>query len=84
LERWQGAGDIELRGSPGVLAEPLANPGGRRHFVRVAMDAQGNIRSAGVQASHTLSSLLSANGLVDVPPNSTLAQGTTVRVLRWE
>ncbi|HZL44093.1 MAG TPA: gephyrin-like molybdotransferase Glp [Verrucomicrobiae bacterium] len=84
LERWQGAGAIELPGSPGVLAEPLANPGGRRHFVRVCMDAQGNVRSAGVQASHTLSSLLSANGLVDVPARTTLGQGTTVRVLRWE
>jgi molybdopterin molybdotransferase len=83
LLRWQGAAETGLPSCPGVLAESLANPGSRRHFVRVVMDGTGSVRSAGVQASHILSSLASANGLVEVGPQTTLAAGATVPVLRW-
>jgi molybdopterin molybdotransferase len=84
LLRWQGATDVSLPAHPGVLAEPLTNPGGRRHFMRVKVDAAGRVYSTGLQASHVLSSLAMANGLVDVPADSTLAAGSTVRVLRWD
>jgi molybdopterin molybdotransferase len=84
LRRWQGAGVVGLPASPGVLVEPLANAGSRRHFMRVTMDAAGKIRSAGFQASHILSSFASANGLVDVAPQTDLPAGTIVQVLRWE
>ena len=84
LLRWQGAARITLPAWPGVLAESLANPGSRRHFMRVVMDAAGSVHSTGTQASHVLSSFASANGLVDVAPQTTLAAGTTVPVLRWE
>ena len=68
---------------PGVLAEPLANPGDRRHYMRVRVDSRGKVFSAGAQASHALRSLAVANGLVAVPPQTTLAAGTTVPVMRW-
>ena len=84
LLRWQGASSLALPTHPGVLAEPLANQGERRHFMRVNVDAQGKIHSAGIQASHVLSSMAAANGLVDVPAHTTLAAGTVVPVLRWE
>jgi len=84
LLRWQGAQEVGLLRCPGVLAEPLANPGERRHFMRVKMDAMGKIYSAGVQASHALGSLAAANGLVDVPPRTTLAAGISVQMIRWE
>ncbi len=84
LLRWQGATDVALPRHPGVLADPLSNPGPRRHFMRVKVDAAGNIRSAGRQASHVLSSLAAANGLVDVPPGTNLPPGTAVQVIRWE
>jgi molybdopterin molybdotransferase len=84
LLRWQGAANISLPTLPGVLAEPLANDGGRRHFMRVRVDPAGKVYSAGVQASHVLSSVAAANGLVDVPPNTMLDTGTTVSVLRWD
>ena len=84
LARWQGAADVDLPTHPGVLAEPLTNHGERRHFMRVAVDRDGRIRSAGTQTSHSLSSLAAANGLVDVPPNATLGAGTTVAVMRWD
>jgi len=84
LLRWQGAASISLPISLGTLAEPFSNPDNRRHFIRVSMDASGQVRSAGAQASHMLSSLASANGLLDVPPKTTLAQGKIVQVLCWE
>ena len=84
LLRWQGATDVSLPAHPGVLAEPLLNPGERRHFMSVKVDSTGKIQLAGVQASHVLSSLAAANGLVDVPAHTTLAAGSAVTVLRWD
>lgn len=83
LRRWQGAADVVLPTHAATLAEPLANPGERRHFMRVRVDAEARVHSAGAQASHAFSSLAAANGLVDVPPRTTLAQGTSVAVIRW-
>lgn len=83
LRRWQGAADVALPTHTATLAEPLANPGERRHFMRVRVDAQGRVHSAGAQGSHALLSLAAANGLVDVPPGTTLAPGTSVAVIRW-
>ena len=84
LLRWQGAREVALPACPGVLAESLANPGERRHFMRVRVNAAGNVLSAGLQASHALSSVAAANGLVDVPARTTLAAGATVPVMRWD
>jgi len=84
LLRWQGVKDVTSPCNPGVLAEPLANPGQRRHFMRVKLDGSGKVFSAGLQASHALSSLATANGLVDVPPGTRLAAGETVKVIRWD
>ncbi len=84
LLRWQGASQVDLPTHPARLAEPLANRGDRRHFMRVHVDPSGDVRSAGTQASHMLGSLAAANGLVDVPPNTTLQKGDAATVLRWE
>jgi len=83
LLRWQGAADLNLPTFPGVLAEPLINHGNRRHFVRVRVDSAGNVFSAGPQASHMLGSMAFANGLVDMPAETTLADGAKVPVIRW-
>ncbi|MEY2430172.1 MAG: molybdopterin molybdotransferase [Verrucomicrobiota bacterium] len=84
LLRWQGAKEVGPETHPGTLGENLANPGERRHFMRVKVDEAGTVYSAGAQASHMLSSMASANGLVDVAPRTTLAMGASVQVLRWE
>ena len=84
LLRWQGAADIDLLSHSGVLEEALGNSGNRRHFFRVRIDSQSRVRSAGMQASHTLGSLARANGLLDVPPGAQLASGSEVRVMRWD
>jgi molybdopterin molybdotransferase len=81
---WQGASNIDLVKHPAILAEPMENQGERRHFMRVRISPDGKVRSAGFQASHILSALAAANGLVDVPPGSTLTMGTTVQVLGWD
>ena len=81
--RWQGANKTSLPAHPGVLGEALSNTGDRRHFVRVREDATGKVFSAGKQASHALCSMAAADGLLDVPPRTTLAIGSSVTVLRW-
>jgi molybdopterin molybdotransferase len=83
LLKWQGATEVDLPAHPGRLGEPLRNEGSRRHFMRVQVDHKGVVRSAGVQASHVLSSLSAANGLVEVPPDTFLPEGEMVKVLRW-
>ncbi len=84
LLRMQGASNVAPRIYLGVLAETFVNPGQRRHFVRVSADANGNVSSAGIQASHILSSLANANGLVEIPPQTTLIAGATVSILSLE
>ena len=84
LLRMQGAREILL--PPTImapLAEPLANPGQRRHFMRVTLDERGGAISAGNQSSHILSALADSAGLVDVPAETTLAVGTPVLLIPW-
>ncbi len=83
LRQLAGASFPSAPSQPGILTTPLSNPDHRRHFFRVQHDPDGTVRSTGTQASHILSSLAAANGLVDVPPRSTLPEGTVVRVIRW-
>jgi molybdopterin molybdotransferase len=81
--RWQGAKDVSLPRVPGTMGERFRNSGPRRHFIRVKIDADGKVFSAGDQNSHILNSLAASNGLVDVPPETTLEPGTRVQVFRW-
>ncbi len=83
LLRWQGAMEVSLPSHAAVLGESISNPGDRRHFVRVRVAADGKVISAGKQASHALSSLAGADGLLDVTPQTTFAASTSVNVLRW-
>jgi molybdopterin molybdotransferase len=80
----QSAREVHLRTRPGRLAQSLVNRGDRRHFLRVQLSSSGDVRSAGAQASHLVSSLARANGLVDLPPQTSLPAGATVTVLDWE
>lgn len=84
LQRMQGAGNTAPPSSMAQLAEELSNPGDRRHFMRVVLDPDGTVRSAGTQVSHALGSLAKANGLADVPARTRLSKGTQVRVLRLD
>ena len=78
-----GVIDTSPPSHPAKLATPLANRGDRRHFMRVFVDSEGKAHPAGLQASHAVGPMGRANGLVDVPPESTLPEDTTVQVIRW-
>ena len=84
LLRMQGAINVDLPGHGAVLMEQVTNRGDRRHFMRVCVDSSGKARLAGTQASHMLSSMAAANGLLDVPPGKTLEAGATVQVWRLD
>lgn len=83
LLRLQAAADWSMPVLRAKLGESLTNRGDRRHFMRVRRNAEGVIRSAGGQGSHQLSSLADAEGLVDVPPKTTLPAGSRVSMLLW-
>jgi len=80
LLNMQGAAELCLAKRQGCLVNELANKGDRRHFVRVSIDDQGLVRNIGKQHSHMLGSLAKANGLVDLPPGTRLANGDSVNV----
>jgi molybdopterin molybdotransferase len=84
LLRMQGARDIFGPMMFATLAEPLSNPGDRRHFMRVSLDAAGRASSAGNQSSHILSALANSVGLVDAPSQTTLPAGTLVPLIPWD
>jgi molybdopterin molybdotransferase len=83
LLRMQGAREVLGPATCAMLSEPLANPGDRRHFMRVTLDARGGASSVGNQSSHILSALANSAGLIDVPPQTTLAAGAIVQVIPW-
>ena len=74
---------IDPPSQPVRLAESITNPDRRTHFVRVCLDADGQARTAGIQASHILHSLAAADGLIEVPPQSRLEPGDVVKMIRW-
>ena len=80
----QGASGAAIPERWGILAETLSNSGDRRHFMRVKVDDEGKVYSAGTQASHFLSSLAKADAVVDVPAQTTLQPGILVRLLTWD
>jgi molybdopterin molybdotransferase len=84
LLRWQGAADVEPETVPGVLAEPLENRGDRPHYICVRLAPDGRVTNTGPQASHILSSLADANGLMMVPPETAWPAGRIVAVMRFD
>lgn len=83
LLRMQGATEAGLRRVCGKAADRFTNPGDRRHFMRVTLDADGTVHSSGKQSSHMLQSLAKANALLDLGPGQTNEVGTEVAVLLW-
>jgi molybdopterin molybdotransferase len=67
-----------------LLDEPLANGGKRPHLVSGVVRRMGEnyrVSTTGNQSSGRLSSLTQANGLIRMPPETSLAAGETVEVL---
>lgn len=63
---------------------PIPNPGSRRGYLRVTVSADGGeygARLTGSQGSAVLTSMVSADGLAVVPPDTTIPAGGTVPVI---
>ena len=80
LRKWLGVEAMELPSIQGRLGAGLSNKGNRRHFMRVCFSKEGKVVLAGMQASHGMSSMGGADGLVDIPPGASLQAGDEVRV----
>jgi len=81
LLKLQGASHVHLMKRTGVLRDGIINNSDRRHFTRVKLDGNSQVSIINNQRSHMLGSLPKTNGLIDMPPNSRLANGDKVKVL---
>ena len=84
LRRMQGCGAVERPRIPARALEPIRNPGGRRGYLRVrlARDREGyGARLTGDQGSGILRSMVLADGLAVVPPDTTVEAGERVEVI---
>ncbi len=84
LLRMQGASATSPRSVRTELATALGNDGSRRHYVRVRFTSSGTVEECGLQASHAIGGFALSDGLVAVPPHTTIRAGETVGVLLWE
>jgi len=87
LLKMSGRHDLTLLRRRAVASTPFRNKGGRRHFMRgVLTESAGRLEvaSAGRQESHVLSSMVWANCLVDVAPDTSIEAGQAVSVLQWQ
>src|SRR5882672_8269511 len=84
LRRMEGADVIDRPRLRARALEPIANPGSRRGYLRVTLtpDAQGyGARLTGDQGSAILRSMVLADGLAVVAPDTTIAAGESVDVI---
>ena len=84
LRRMAGAGVIDRPRLRARALDPIANPGARRGYLRVTLtpDAQGyGARLTGDQGSAILRSMVLADGLAVVAPDTTIAVGEAVDVI---
>jgi molybdopterin molybdotransferase len=84
LRRIAGSNVIDRPRLRARALEPIANPGSRRGYLRVTLtpDAQGyGARLTGDQGSAILRSMVLADGLAVVAPDTTIATGEAVDVI---
>jgi molybdopterin molybdotransferase len=65
--------------------QTVANPGSRRGYLRVRLEATGDglgARLTGEQGSAILRSMVTADGLAIIPPDTVVAPGSTIEVLQ--
>jgi molybdopterin molybdotransferase len=81
LMRAQGARETEPPSHPAIAADEFRNKTDRLHFMRVRIDGNGRAHLAGLQASHALSSLAAANGVLPVPAGAIFEREAAIRVI---
>jgi len=84
LRRLGGADVIDRPRLRALALEPIANPGSRRGYLRVTLTAGAHgygARLTGDQGSAILRSMVLADGLADVAPDTTIGAGESVDVI---
>ena len=84
LRRMQGCAAVDRPRIVVPALEPIANPGGRRGYLRVTLARDGEdygARLTGDQGSGILRSMVLADGLAVVPPDTTVPAGGHVEVI---
>jgi molybdopterin molybdotransferase len=69
---------------PARALTPIANPGNRRGYLRVQLERNGEVlgaRLTGEQGSAILRSMVIADGLAVIDPDTTVATGSIVEVI---
>lgn len=84
LLKMQGASDVRPPQLKGRLVETLTNQSDRPHFMRVYLNENREVTSAGLQDSHALQSLSKANAWLCVEPGQTLSSGEEVSLIAWD
>ena len=86
LRRMMGHSQLHRPRVQATAASPLRrNPDGKIHFARVVWsyhEGRYEVRSAGGQGSHQLSSLAAANGLAVLPDGHGAEAGDAVELIR--
>ena len=86
LLKMRGLAEIDLPPVAAEATEDFVNRGDRVHYMRATLQRDGEkwlARPMPRQGSHVMSSLASANCLVEVPEATTIPQGHTVRAIRF-
>ena len=81
LLRLQGCSDVEPKALQLPAQFAIGKPGWRREFLRVRRSPEGGLKLFGNQGSGVLTSMHWADGLVDLPAGTTVAEGDRVRFL---
>ena len=84
LRRMQGHAALDRARIAARAAEPIANPGARRGYLRVTLAPERDHYSArltGEQGSAILRSMVLADGLAVVPGDTTIEKGEHVDVI---
>ena len=84
LRRMVGADAIDRPRLRARALQPIANPGSRRGYLRVTLEEMATgygARLTGDQGSAILRSMVLADGLAIVPPDTTIAAGEPVDVI---
>ena len=87
LLKLAGRTDLDMVHRRARATTQFSNHGPRRHFMRgVLDDSRGSLQvsSAGRQESHILGSMVRANCLVEVGPDTTIEAGQEVDVWLWD
>ncbi|MFT4193991.1 MAG: molybdopterin molybdenumtransferase MoeA, partial [Ottowia sp.] len=81
LLKLQGATDVAIVSIAARADFTRAKPDKRREFLRARRNAQGGLDLFPNQNSSVLTSVHWADGLIDLPAGSTIAQGDAVRFI---